>query len=222
VPLNRRWLTALAVLAVATPLMPGAARAAAPVPVIGGPCERCEAVFEGMPERVPSRARVAPPDEPGEPLRITGTVRDAEGRPAEGVIVYAYHTNAAGRYPRGPESWSAMARRHGLLRAWARTDSLGRYAFDTIRPASYPNTTIPQHVHMHVIEPECCTYVIDDVRFDDDPLLTPARRPSTTRARGGPGVATPHRDAEGVWQVTRDIVLGENVPGYPAAKNTAR
>lgn len=211
-----RWCLAVAA-GCAVPSSPAAAASVDPVPVVGGPCEGCEAVFEGAPERIGSATRIAPRDQVGEPLRIAGAVRDAKGNPVPGVIVYAYHTDAEGIYPRGPESWSRMARRHGLLRGWARTDSLGRYRFDTIRPASYPGTTIPQHVHMHVIEPGCCTYWIDDVRFTDDPHLTADARRSMSRTRGGEGLATPRR-ADGGWVVERDIVLGANVPGYEAAR----
>lgn len=193
----------------------GAAAAGAREPVVGLPCEGCEAVFEGMPAEIPVHARIAPADEPGEALVIEGVVTDAAGRPAAGVIVYAYHTDANGIYPRvenAPGRWSA---RHGRLRAWAKSDADGRYRFDTIRPASYPGTTIPQHVHMHVIEPGRCTYFIGDVLFDDDPNLGARDRERARSGRGGPGVAVPAQDDGGVWHVTRDIRLGANVPGYP-------
>lgn len=186
---------------------------AAEEPVIGGPCEGCDEVFRDRPATPASAARIAPEDEPGEPLRIEGTVRDAQGRAAAGVIVYAYHTDAQGIYPRATAAAGGAASRHGRLRGWARTDAEGRYRFDTIRPAGYPNSDLPQHVHMHVIEVGRCTYVIGDLLFDDDPDLTADARRRTSR-RGGPGIATPRRDASGVWLVTRDIVLGEDVPGY--------
>lgn len=95
------------------------------------------------------------------------------------------------------------------------TDADGRYAFDTIRPAGYPGTDLPQHVHMHVLEVGRCTYYIDDILFEDDPRLTKAKRRQLTQGRGGNGVATPKRDANGTWLVRRDIVLGAEIPGYP-------
>ena len=176
-------------------------------PVLG-PCEGCEAVFVGQPARIDSHARIAPANEPGEPLRIDGRVLDASGQPRAGVIVYAYHTDAGGHYPRGEV-------RHGRLRGWARSDAGGNDRFDTIRPAGYPNTDLPQHVHMHVSEPVCSTYWIDDILFTDDPRLTVEKRRSMTHDRGGNGVATPVR-REGSWLVRRDIVLGKNVEGYRA------
>lgn len=183
-------------------------------PIVGGACEGCEAIFEGLPEGLDWQARIAPEGEPGEPLRLEGRVLRPDGEPAEGVIVYAYHTDARGIYPKDASLRGRAAYRHGRLRAWVRTDDEGRYRFDTIRPASYPETTIPQHVHLHVLEPGCCTYWVDSVHFLDDPNLTPDERAGQGE-RGGSGIATPQKTEDGGWVVTRDIVLGENVPGYP-------
>ena len=152
-------------------------------------------------------------------MRIEGVVHDASGRAAVGVIVYAYHTNARGLYPPDESRSRQPITRHGRLRGWAMTDAHGRYRFDTIRPAGYPRSDQPQHVHMHVIEVGCCTYYIDDLLFEDDPRLTPSKRREYDRGRGGTGVARPRRDDAGVWLVTRDIVLGQAIPGYPARPN---
>ena len=183
-------------------------------PIVGLPCEGCEAVFEGLPETLPARARLAPQGEPGQAMTVTGVVRGADGRPRSGVIVYAYQTNARGIYPRPASASGPAGDRHGSLRGWARTGADGRYTFETIRPASYPTGNIPQHIHLHVIEPGCATYYIDDIMFTDDPLLTPGER-RRQPGRAGSGIATPTR-GEGRWHVTRDIELGRNIPGYPA------
>ena len=147
-------------------------------------------------------------------MRIEGTVRDRDGDPAEGVIVYAYHTDARGIYPRTDDLRGTEASRHGRLRAWVETGADGRYRFDTIRPASYPDTTVPAHVHMHVLEPGCCTYYLDSIHFRDDPLLDDEERRRLDEGRGGSGLVMPERE-DGVWVVERDVVLGEGVPGYP-------
>ncbi|NNE08523.1 MAG: hypothetical protein HKN20_08175, partial [Gemmatimonadetes bacterium] len=103
-------------------------------PIVGLPCEGCEAVYEGMPPRasLASRARIAPADSPGEAMRIEGAVFDPEGRPAPGVIVYAYQTDAGGIYPTDERMRDTAAHRHGTLRGWAVTDVAGGYRFDTI------------------------------------------------------------------------------------------
>lgn len=174
------------------------------VPVVGGPCEGCEAVFVGMPDSLTWRTRIAPEDEPGEPLVLRGTVRGPDGEPAPGVVVYAYHTNARGAYP-PDDDHTGHARLHGELRAWVRTDERGRYRFETIRPGSYPGRDTPAHVHLHVVEPGCCTYWIESVRFLDDPLL-PEDAEVPGRDRGGSGLVEPSRE-DGTWIAERDIRL---------------
>ncbi|CAN5919649.1 hypothetical protein BH11GEM1_BH11GEM1_21250 [soil metagenome] len=186
-------------------------------PIIGGPCEGCEGVFEGVPATLSSVTRIAPPGEPGEPMIVDGIVRDRRGAAVAGIIVYAYHTDASGIYRPLENAPGASARRHGQLRGWAITDSLGRYRFNTIRPGYYPQRNAPQHVHMHVIEPGYCTYYIGSIVFRDDPLLNDAARRKAEADRGGSGLVSPTRDANGVWHVRRDIRLGVGVPGYDEA-----
>jgi protocatechuate 3,4-dioxygenase beta subunit len=131
------------------------------------------------------------------------------------VIVYAYQTDRSGNYPASP-ALRGFAARHGRLRGWARTDAAGRYTFETIRPGAYPGRKVPQHIHLHVIEPGRCTYYLGDVLFDDDPLLTPALRARESDAHGGNGIVVAKGDAKVGWRVTRDITLGRNVADYAA------
>lgn len=184
-------------------------------PVVGQPCEGCEAVFEGRPSSLSSTARIAPAGEPGQALVVSGRVLDREGRPRAGVVVYAYQTNDGGVYPPPATSVGAAGNRHGRLRGWAVSGADGRYTFETIRPGAYPTREAPAHIHMHVIESGCATYYIDDVMFTDDPLLTPDARIRFSNGRAGSGIATPAR-LDGAWRVTRNIQLGRGVPGYPA------
>lgn len=184
--------------------------------LVGGPCEGCEAVFQGRPATLASRASLVAAGEPGEKLVLQGVVRDAAGKTAAGIIVYAYQTNAAGLYPAPPNdrAGGAAARRHGMLRGFAVSDKDGTYRFDTVRPASYPNSDLPQHIHVHIVEPGRCTYYIDDVLFEDDPKLTPQKRRSEVHGRGGNGVVQPQRTADNGWQAKRDIVLGRGIVDY--------
>ncbi|MEM9301702.1 MAG: hypothetical protein AAGE01_06305 [Pseudomonadota bacterium] len=173
-------------------------------PIVGGRCQGCEQAFAGMPEALSERARIGAADENGEPMTVTGAVRDAAGQPAPGIIVYAYQTDSGGIYPK-----AATAR--GGLRAWVRTDMAGRYRFDTIRPGAYPGRQVPQHIHMHVIEPGLATYYLASIEFEDDPLLMDHHRRRHTSGRGGSGLAMPRRDDDGRWHVERDITLRLNL-----------
>lgn len=190
-----------------------AVEAPRPVPVVGAACEGCDAVFDGMPATIDTRLVLAPADEPGERLVLDGRVLDRRGRPVEGVVIYAYQTDASGLYPRSTAAVGPAARRHGRLRGWVASGTDGGYRIETVRPGAYPGEDLPQHIHVHVVEPGCGTYFIDDVMFADDPLVDPASLAEP--AMGGRGLVEPRR-VDGVWQARRDVVLGLAVPGYPA------
>jgi protocatechuate 3,4-dioxygenase beta subunit len=174
--------------------------------IVGPPCEGCDLVFAEMPNQIGPRTRIAAEAEPGHALRLSGHVIDRQSRPVAGVIVYAYHTNEAGRYPRG----SAAAKFHGRLRGWAQSDAQGFYEFVTIRPGGYPGRPDPAHIHMHIIEPGRCSYYIDNVVFADDARLTERH----VGSRAGSGKVTPQKNFKGVWHATREIYLGRDIPGY--------
>lgn len=168
-------------------------------------CEGCEGARERPAAAMSASTRIDGAGEPGERLDVAGRVIGLDGKPAGGVVIYAYHTNAAGLYAGGtPETeWS---RRHGRLRGWVRTGADGRYRFETIRPAPYPNQTLPAHVHLTVLEPGRQTYWIDDVVFEEDPLVD-ARYRAARENRGGNGIVRLERTAEGRLLATRDILL---------------
>lgn len=179
---------------------------------VGGPCDGCEIIYDGMPGRLSSETTLVAAGEPGEPMVISGTIFEADAKtPASGVILYVYHTDARGLYAPVPNQPGASAR-HGHIRGWMKTDAQGRYRFTSIRPAPYPGREVPAHIHPIVIEPGKNEYYIDEYRFDDDPLLTASER-SKQEGRGGSGIIHLVRVA-GVWTGTRDIVLGRNVPDY--------
>ena len=187
---------------------------AAATPVVGLPCEDCDVALIGLPAHPPAIVQLAPDDEPGERLRLTGRVTDAQGRSRRGVVVYAHQTDRQGVYPGEGGKGDDGIRQHGRLRAWAASDAEGRYTFLTIRPGSYPRSTMPQHIHLYVIEPGCALYYIDDVLFRDDPHLTASAARKADNGRGGSGIVTPVRTADG-WLARRNIVLGQNIPSYP-------
>ncbi len=168
-------------------------------------CEWCGA--QDAPAKVPlTTMTIADASEPGERLRITGTVYLRDGKtPAADVLVFAYQTNAAGVYPRRGDE-RGNAKRHGYLRGWLRTDASGRYELLTIRPGVYPSRNEPAHIHMTISQPGHEEYWIDDIWFDGDALLTD-RILARQKQRGGNGIIKLERDASGTWQGVRDIVL---------------
>lgn len=107
------------------------------------------------------------PREEGEPLRVSGVVRDADGKPVEGALVFVYHTDAKGYYSPG-----GMEEANPRLFGYIRTDKDGQYAYRTIRPGHYPvtftNERIEQHIHYEVTAPGF-DKVTTRLGFADDP-----------------------------------------------------
>ncbi len=183
-----------------------------PQKIVGGGCDGCESIYEGMPEQLSWETKIAAENEPGERMEINGVIYKADGKtPAPDVILFVYHTDAKGYYSPSPEQ-TGLARRNGHLRGWMKTNAKGEYKFTSIKPAPYPNRDIPAHVHPIVKEPDKNEYYFDDYWFDDDALLTKEKR-ATRENRGGSG--TIHlTKINGVWTGTRNIVLGLNIPDY--------
>jgi protocatechuate 3,4-dioxygenase beta subunit len=166
----------------------------------------------GMPANPKAETTIAGKDEPGERLTISGTIFKSDGRtPAEGVILYLYHTDATGRYSKGKTQ--SEATEHGRLRGWVKTGADGKYMFHTILPASYPQTKAPKHIHPTIKEPGLTPYYIDEYLFDNDPNLPEAER-NRQQKRGGSGIIRIAKNSDGDWIGQRDIVLGMNIPGY--------
>lgn len=179
---------------------------------VGGPCEGCEAIFE-YGSNVLTSVDTLPEYQQNEPkLKITGTVFKKDGKtPAENVILYIYHTNRQGIYETNGDE-TGWAKRHGLIRGWVKTGKDGGYTFYTFRPASYPDRSEPEHIHITVKEPDKNEYYLDNYFFDDDPLLTTEKR-NRLENRGGSGVVAP-KEGGGILTIERHINLGKNIPDY--------
>lgn len=180
--------------------------------LVGGPCEGCEAIYEYGSKILKPTDTIIGFNTLEPKIKISGVVYKNDGKtPAKDVILYAYHTDDKGVYPTNNTS-KGWERRHGYLRGWIKTDSNGSYAFYTSRPASYPNTTIAQHIHITVKEPDKNEYYIADIYFKDDPNLTDNIR-NRPQHRGGSGIVSLQNNSK-VQEATRNIILGLNIPNY--------
>jgi len=204
---SRRRLAQSGSIAVVFAAMPLAACAAPPARPRANlyQCDGCEAVYEADAATLTASAFLAAHDE-GEPLVLRGRVLDADGTaPVAGVIVYAHHTNSDGYYANG-DSNTVGGRRHGRLRGWVKSDQDGRYEFRTIKPAPYPDRTMPAHIHMMVLEESRRPYWIDEVVFEGEFGVDAAYRRRATN-QGGGGVVRLQRLADGTQLAVRDIRL---------------
>jgi protocatechuate 3,4-dioxygenase beta subunit len=145
-------------------------------------------------------------NEHGEKLVITGTIFKEDGKtPYPNIILYAYHTDSEGYYSKkgtetGVQKW------HGRLHGWCMTDSNGYYEIRTIRPARYPDNSMPAHIHAAIKTDSGQMLWITDYVFKDDSLADDKYLSSLTNV-GGTGVVDIKKTAENIWTGIRDIVL---------------
>ena len=175
-------------------------------------------VIDEAPLDLTSKLKIVDDKAPGERLVIRGTVYQSNGKtPAANTLMYFYHTDSKGIYAkRGTEDRSSFAWWHGYHRGWLKTDELGRYEIETIRPAPYPDGSEPAHIHAVIKAPsqKNCYYLADYV-FTDDPLLKPAFWQNTERWWRSIGISTsPHyggvkltKNENGTWEGTRNVIL---------------
>jgi protocatechuate 3,4-dioxygenase, beta subunit len=160
---------------------------------------------ENEPAVLSWNAVLIPAGEPGTPLVVSGRIFAADGKtPVEGLTLHVYHTDARGLYSEKDGQGGPPDPR---LKGSMKTDRDGRYEFRSIRPASYPGTRNPQHIHARVFGAGYAERWIPEYWFDDDPLVT-----AEMRARhAGLGTFSPivhaKRGADGVFACVRDIRL---------------
>jgi protocatechuate 3,4-dioxygenase beta subunit len=189
--------------------------------IVGGGCDGCELMYVGMPAVMDAVDTSAGWFEQGQKLLVTGTVYKIDGKtPAPGVIIYYWQTDNKGHYSPGKANLGE-AKRHGHIRGWVKSGTDGQYSIYTIRPAPYPNADMPAHIHTSIKEPNIGNeYYIDEFVFDDDRLLTGAKR-KEAQNRGGSGVLRVLISGE-LQVAEHDIILGLNVPNYPETAKAAK
>jgi protocatechuate 3,4-dioxygenase beta subunit len=167
------------------------------------------------PTRAPSSIVIAGKDEPGARLVVTGRTLIGD-KPVAGVSLYVFHTDARGKYSRATDDnriGELDPRLHGALR----TDSQGRYRYETTRPGSYDDGA--SHVH-YVVSADGYEPLLIALQFEDDPIVARQRRAgrpdlNPEAFKNGPCKSRPDcvltrpvaRDRQGVAHVTRDIQM---------------
>jgi protocatechuate 3,4-dioxygenase beta subunit len=123
----------------------------------------------------PSPLTIVCAQEPGRPLTVTGHVVDGSGQPIMAAIIYIYQTSTKGWYSDRAAHVRAVEgdRKHARLFGYLKTDAEGRFTLHTIRPAGYPNSDLPAHIHVEVERSnKPVDRLVTEVQFDDDPRLT--------------------------------------------------
>lgn len=150
---------------------------------------------------------IVTPGEPGTPLTLEATVLDSAGKPVK-AWVYLYQTSAKGWYSdqAAHVSGNSGDQRYARLFGYLLTDEQGRFELKTIRPAGYPGSDLPAHIHVEIeslAEPR--RGKVTEVLFVDDPRLTPAARERGLRE--GFVICEVARDPGGREEVTAEFRL---------------
>ena len=127
------------------------------------PCVPTEADFLGpmYEPGAPRRSAIAGKDEPGERLRIRGTVFGPDCRtPLPKTLLDVWQADAKGNYHDAGEQYR--------LRGQILTDARGRYELDTVRPGGYGGR--PAHIHLTVSAPGHAS-LTTQIYFRGDPQL---------------------------------------------------
>jgi len=172
------------------------------------PCSKCIA-----PQTMSPRIIIASDTEPGERFVMSGTIFQPDGKtPAEGVVLYVYHTDNTGYYSKDDDPYNPR------LRGWMKTGPDGQYEFRTIKPAPYPRRDTPAHIHAQIYSDKIPEYAIDEYWFEGDALIDDTQKKKLLTGRGGfNSIIKLTRDSDGVLHGIRDIKLDQ-----PARDNLAR
>jgi len=136
---------------------------------------------------------ISPDGEPGTRIRATVTLLDNKSQPVSNALVYFYQTDAKGWYAAnsphvgGSDGDVGQARLFG----YARTNNSGQITILTVKPAGYPQSDLPAHIHIHFDKPGGGSHVTE-LLFDDDPRLIGNIREQSIRygfhiGKPGPG-----------------------------------
>ena len=162
---------------------------------------------EGAPE-LPLGANIVKPGTPGEPCKVSGSVRDTSGKPVAGALVDVWEAGGDGFYDvQKPEGVN--------LRARFRADAEGRFHFHCVLPVSYPvphdgpvgrmlaatgrHPMRPGHLHFKLSAPGCDTlvthlFVKGDDYLDSDAVFGVKESLVVEFTKGADGTHSAHYD----------------------------
>jgi protocatechuate 3,4-dioxygenase beta subunit len=111
-------------------------------------------------------------EEPGKKIKVIATVKNKDGQPVANALVYLYQTDSRGWYAADAPhvTMNEGDYRHARLFGYAKTDKNGKMELHTVKPAGYPQSDLPAHIHVHVIADGYRSYGTEFLFQDDERL----------------------------------------------------
>lgn len=109
---------------------------------------------------------------PGKKIKVNGMVKGPDGNPVAGALVYLYQTDSRGWYAADAPhvNMNEGDMRHARIFGYVKTGKDGKFELHTIKPAGYPRSDLPAHIHVHVSANDYSSFV-NEFLFDDDERL---------------------------------------------------
>ncbi len=128
-----------------------------------------------------SSVRMVSDKEPGTKILIKGTLVNTDNSPVAGTVIYLYQTDARGWYAADNPHVGGNSgdRGHARIFGYVKTDAKGNFEIQTVKPAGYPESEFPGHIHFELKHNN--RTVISELLFDDDPRLIGEIRASSIR-----------------------------------------
>ena len=121
----------------------------------------------GYPFASIASGQVAPDDEPGTHIRITGRVLDGAGTPIDDALIEIWQADAKGRYAHPADGRGSNHGFRGFGRMGTGTDPQKRFIFDTVKPGSVDGRQAP-HINMIVLMRGVLLHAYTRIYFPED------------------------------------------------------
>ena len=132
------------------------------------------------------RIKIVSDTEPGTRITVKCEVKNKQGKPVSGALVYSYQTSDKGWYSDTAAHILILMgdMKHARLFGYVKTDKDGKFELETVKPKGYPRSDLPAHIHIAMWKDDKhVSGVPGELQFDDDPRMTPERRKRSVQDR---------------------------------------
>jgi protocatechuate 3,4-dioxygenase beta subunit len=128
---------------------------------------------------VEGKTSIVTKNEPGQKITIKGTVVNQSGNPLSDLTIYVYQTSDKGWYSDTSVHFLIYEGdyKYARLFGYFKTDRIGKFCFETIKPKGYPKSDLAAHIHIQMWTKEGNSVLVPgELQFEDDPRMTAERR----------------------------------------------